>query len=192
MAHRIYVLGCAGALADALRESAGAAGLRVIDVRVDEDHAEVDAEGDGSPDWGCEILDVVDVGSLEGSADPLGRALGLMARGRFWEAHEVLEPAWRASSGRPRELLGLLVRCCAAAVHAQRGRPDSAASIAARALAAADPSIVPALRRECESAGAAAALRAFARGALESRALDELPIRKARAPTIGFSSSLDR
>jgi len=67
MTRRIYILDCAGASRDELRSRALAAGLRVMDVRLDEDHAEVDADGDGIPDWGCATVDVVEVSSLRGA-----------------------------------------------------------------------------------------------------------------------------
>ncbi len=146
----------------------------MIDVRVDVDHSEVDAEGEGEPDWGCEVLEAVDVESLEGQAGST-RGLELMSRGRFWEAHEVLEAALRSSAGQARDELQFLIRCCAAAVHLQRGDRGAAARIAARAVASLDPSRASGglleLRSSCASAdpGAIApALRRFARSALEA------------------------
>ncbi len=120
-------------------------------MRVDADHSELDVEGDGEPDWGCEVLDVVSLADLDREApeDRLRRGLELMASGRFWEAHEVLEPAWHSSTGPERERLALLIRCCAAAVHVQRGRPESAARIAEGAAATAPDERLGALLKSC-------------------------------------------
>jgi uncharacterized protein len=44
--------------------------------------------------------------------------------GEFYEAHELLEPAWMgASAEAERELLSGLIKLAAAFVHAQRGNP---------------------------------------------------------------------
>ena len=176
MARRIYVLNCADRSRDALRAAAEAAGLHVIDVRLDSDHSEVDAEGHGVPDWECEVLDEVDVESLEHvrEASPLRRGLELMSSGRFWEAHEVLESAWRPSTGPAKDALGFLIKCCAAAVHLQRGNREAAARVASRAAAVfVDPSCMggalSGLRSSCASIEPdfmSRVLREFARGAL--------------------------
>jgi len=174
MTRRIYILDCAGASRDELRSRALAAGLRVMDVRLDEDHAEVDVDGDGIPDWGCATVDVVEVSSLEGAGDPVRRGLELMASGRFWEAHEVLESPWHDTPGSAGESLGFLVKCCAAAVHVQRGRMESALGIVGRSTTAdVDQSylggLVAGLRNECRGADRRLTriLREFARRALE-------------------------
>lgn len=167
------MLGCAGASRDELRSRALAAGLRVIDVRLDDDHAEVDVEGEGCADWGCAVLDVVDVETIEGAGDPLRRGLELMSMGRFWEAHEVLESLWRGTPGLAGGSLGFLVKCCAAAVHAQRGRMESAREIARRSMAAPVDErylggLLADLRRECGAPDRdlGRVLREFARRAL--------------------------
>ena len=178
MARRIYVLNCADLSRDALRAAAEAAGLHVIDVRLDSDHSEVDAEGRGMPEWECDVLDVVDLGSLEHASEvaPLRRGLELMSSGRFWEAHEVLESAWHSSTGPAKDALGFLIKCCAAAVHLQRGGYEAAARVASRAAAVSvDPSCMGGalseLRSSCASMepdSISRILREFAIGALGS------------------------
>lgn len=176
MTRRIYILNCTDRSKEALKATAQAAGLRAIDVRLDVDHSEVDVEGQGVPEWECEVLDVVDVGSLEhvSGISPLRRGLELMSSGRFWEAHEVLESAWHSSAGPAKDALGFLIKCCAAAVHLQRGDHETAARVASRAAAVSvDPSCMSGalseLRSSCASIepdSISRVLREFAAGAL--------------------------
>ncbi|MGC8696611.1 MAG: DUF309 domain-containing protein [Conexivisphaera sp.] len=159
-----------------MKAIAQAAGLRVIDVRLDVDHSEVDVEGQGMPEWECEVLDVVDVGSLEHASEiaPLRRGLELMSSGRFWEAHEVLESVWHSSTGPAKDALGFLIKCCAAAVHLQRGGYETAVRVASRAASVSvDNScmggMLSELRSSCasiEPGSISLVLREFAIGAL--------------------------
>ncbi|RME05713.1 MAG: DUF309 domain-containing protein [Deltaproteobacteria bacterium] len=54
--------------------------------------------------------------------------------GAFFEAHELWEDLWRASSGFPRDLLQGLVQISAGFVHAQRGNRKGALSLCAKGL----------------------------------------------------------
>jgi hypothetical protein len=53
---------------------------------------------------------------------------------RYWECHEVLEGVWRTKQGEEKSLLQGLILVCAAFVHHQKGEPDVALSVMARAL----------------------------------------------------------
>ncbi|MCS7141888.1 MAG: DUF309 domain-containing protein [Candidatus Nitrosocaldus sp.] len=53
---------------------------------------------------------------------------------RYWEAHEMLEGAWRDSTGDEKELLQGIILVCAALVHAQKAEHDVCISILRRAL----------------------------------------------------------
>ncbi|GBC72878.1 hypothetical protein HRbin04_00273 [archaeon HR04] len=53
---------------------------------------------------------------------------------RYWEAHEVLEGAWKDSKGDEKELIQGIILVCAALVHAQKAEYDICISILARAL----------------------------------------------------------
>jgi hypothetical protein len=48
-------------------------------------------------------------------------AVALYNAGRFWEAHEVLETVWRATTGRERECWQGLILAAAAMLHRERG-----------------------------------------------------------------------
>ena len=54
---------------------------------------------------------------------------------RFFEAHEVLEDAWRAQRGAERERLHGLIHCAVARYQHNRGNPEGAARQLARARA---------------------------------------------------------
>jgi len=53
---------------------------------------------------------------------------------RFWEAHEVLEGAWKKSKGKEKELVQGIILVAAALVHYQKNENDICLSIFNRAL----------------------------------------------------------
>ncbi|MFN4336180.1 MAG: DUF309 domain-containing protein [Candidatus Nitrosocaldus sp.] len=53
---------------------------------------------------------------------------------RYWEAHEVLEGAWKSSKGDEKGLIQGIILVCAALVHAQKAEYDICLSILGRAL----------------------------------------------------------
>ena len=53
---------------------------------------------------------------------------------RFWECHEVLEGAWKKSSGKEKDLIQGLILVAAAMVHYQKYENDICISIFQRAL----------------------------------------------------------
>jgi uncharacterized protein len=53
---------------------------------------------------------------------------------RYWECHEVLEAAWRLSSGGEKRHLQGIILVCAAFVHHQKGEDEVALSILRRAI----------------------------------------------------------
>ncbi len=53
---------------------------------------------------------------------------------RYWECHEVLEGAWRLSSGDERRYLQGIILVCAAFVHHQKGEDEVALSVLRRAI----------------------------------------------------------
>jgi uncharacterized protein len=55
--------------------------------------------------------------------EPLERGLGLIRDGRFFEAHEELELAWRAAKAAERDFYQGLVHVAVAWYQAGRGRP---------------------------------------------------------------------
>jgi len=60
----------------------------------------------------------------EGRAAALEAFVAAYAAGEFFEAHELLEPAWMGSADpAERELFQGLIKLAAAFVHAQRGNP---------------------------------------------------------------------
>jgi hypothetical protein len=59
--------------------------------------------------------------------------LRLFGAGRFFEAHEVWEGAWRTARGGRRVLLWGLIQVAAACHHLRRGRTRPAARLLARA-----------------------------------------------------------
>lgn len=72
----------------------------------------------------------------EGTGPRVRQALSLIAAGLFFEAHERLEPAWRAAQGDERRVLQGIIQAAAFWHHAHRGGPPAGASrLAAKALA---------------------------------------------------------
>ncbi|MGD0319648.1 MAG: DUF309 domain-containing protein [Nitrososphaerales archaeon] len=53
---------------------------------------------------------------------------------RYWECHEVLEGAWRLSSGDEKRYLQGIILVCAAFVHHQKGEDEVALSVLRRAV----------------------------------------------------------
>ena len=64
----------------------------------------------------------------------LARGIEHFNRGEFFQAHEELEDAWRASSGEHRLFLQGLTQAAVALHHHSTGNRDGAASVLARAL----------------------------------------------------------
>lgn len=78
--------------------------------------------------------------------DPVERGLGLARAGRFLEAHEAFEEAWRAAAGPRKAALQALVHACVAREHERRGnatgarlQTEKARARLASASASADP-----------------------------------------------------
>jgi predicted metal-dependent hydrolase len=74
--------------------------------------------------------------------EPLEQGLGLIRKGRFFEAHEELELVWRAADASERDFYQGLVHVAVAWYQAGRGRPIATGSQldkAARRLAAFAP-----------------------------------------------------
>jgi predicted metal-dependent hydrolase len=74
---------------------------------------------------------------------PLQAGLALIRAGRYFEAHEELETAWRAAPPEERDFLQGLVHVAVAWYHAERGNPNGAERQLAKArrrLAAYAPS----------------------------------------------------
>ncbi len=77
---------------------------------------------------------------------------------RYWECHEVLEGAWRLSSGDEKRYLQGIILVCAAFVHHQKGEDEVALSVLRRAVKQLDFGVpcyngieVNPLRRRAES-----------------------------------------
>ncbi len=60
-------------------------------------------------------------------------AMFLIKEERYWEAHEVLENQWQASSGIKRITYQYIILLCAAGVHMQHGHADICRNIIERA-----------------------------------------------------------
>ncbi len=104
------------------------------------------------------------------------RGIELIHRGEYFEAHEVLEAAWRAEPGPIRELYRGLLQAAVAAYHLERGNWRGAWKVAGRALRhlAPWPEVVlgidvAALRRDV------AALRTLAQRAMEGEMPEAVP-----------------
>ena len=104
------------------------------------------------------------------------RGIALINRGEYFEAHEVLEAAWRAEPGPIRELYRGLLQAAVAAYHLERGNWRGAWKVAGRALRHLTPwpevvlgIDVAALRRDV------AALRTLAQRAMEGEIPEAVP-----------------
>jgi len=64
----------------------------------------------------------------------MARGVEHFNRGEFFQAHEELEDAWRASSGEPRLFLQGLTQAAVALHHHSTGNREGATSVLARAL----------------------------------------------------------
>ncbi len=79
-----------------------ASGHDVVNIRIDEDHLEVDVRG-GDPQGiaaavGGRVIDYAEVGKEADSVcDALREYVRYFNARRYWEAHEVLESVWRMS-----------------------------------------------------------------------------------------------
>lgn len=71
-----------------------------------------------------------------GKYDIIRKGIELFNDERFWEAHEVLEEAWKMSIGEEKSIIKGLILVCAAFVHLQKGNVKSSRSTAARAFKA--------------------------------------------------------
>ena len=72
---------------------------------------------------------------IQGTAgSPVARAAILWRHGLFFEAHEVLEPHWLATSGDEREGLKGLIQAAGVYVHREAGHETAAASLARKAV----------------------------------------------------------
>lgn len=67
-------------------------------------------------------------------AEHLARGLKLFAAGRYFEAHEELESAWRVAARQERFFLQGLIHSAAAMHHASRGNLEGAVLQARRAM----------------------------------------------------------
>ena len=73
--------------------------------------------------------------ALCASKSPVARAAILMGHGLYFEAHEVLEPHWRAAAGAEKEVLRGLIQAAGAYVHREAGHDAAAARLARKAVA---------------------------------------------------------
>lgn len=71
-------------------------------------------------------------------AQTLAEAQRLLDEGRAFQAHEVLEAAWKAAPDDERELWRGLAQLAVALTHAQRGNPVGAVALLARAAVRLD------------------------------------------------------
>ncbi|MEM4309780.1 MAG: DUF309 domain-containing protein [Candidatus Nitrosocaldus sp.] len=122
---------------------AGLEGVEVRDVRVASKHIELDVSVEQSmlnklliemeriaPTLGYTKIDEKSMSKDE----RILHARDLFNAERYWEAHEVLEGAWKDSKGDEKELIQGIILVCAALVHAQKAEYDVCISILARAL----------------------------------------------------------
>lgn len=77
------------------------------------------------------LLDTPTLAFSEGEA--IAGGVALFNEERFWEAHEVLEQAWRSAQGVERETIQSLILTCAAFVHYQKGENEICISVLRRA-----------------------------------------------------------
>ncbi len=129
--------------ASKISADAGLCTVEIRDVRVARRHVELDVSITPS------MLNTL-LKELEGIAPVLGYteimeghmskderiayARELFNNERYWEAHEVLEGAWKISQGDEKELIQGIILVCAALVHAQKAEYDVCLSILGRAL----------------------------------------------------------
>ncbi len=66
------------------------------------------------------------------AADPIREGIRLFNEGFFFEAHEILEQAWRAERGEPRLFLQGLIQVCAGFHHFQNGNLNGALELLQR------------------------------------------------------------
>ena len=139
--------GDAGRTTDSLRRIASSIGGRAVNAKkTSYGSVEVDVFMNSLQDFRLFISAVEPLGRVEFWKDlqvtppnlSRPRALAESARlfngERFWEAHEVLESAWRVSEGDEKRLLQGLILTCAAFVHLQKDEKDVALGVARRAI----------------------------------------------------------
>ncbi len=68
------------------------------------------------------------------TADQLRHGIALFNAARFYDAHEALEDAWRATSGEPKRFLQGLTQAAVALHHHATGNLAGARSVLARAI----------------------------------------------------------
>lgn len=76
----------------------------------------------------------MDEGEGPPPADPLAEGVRLFNTGFYFEAHEVLEEAWREERGESRRFLQGLIQLCAGYHHWTNGNPVGAASLFEKAI----------------------------------------------------------
>jgi hypothetical protein len=95
----------------------------------------------------------------------LGRAARLADAGLFFEAHELLEPAWMRAEGRERTALQALIQVAVACHHAEHGNRAGAVSLLAEGLAKlVEAGAVLPLRTEAWAGALGTALEALRAG----------------------------
>ncbi len=67
-------------------------------------------------------------------ADPIREGIRLFNEGFFFEAHEILEEAWRAERGHPRLFLQGLIQLCAGFHHFQNRNLNGALELLQRGM----------------------------------------------------------
>jgi hypothetical protein len=72
--------------------------------------------------------------ALAAGGSAMDRVAILWRHGLYFEAHEILEPIWQASTGAEREGLQGLIQAAGAHVHQAAGHPAAAASLARKAI----------------------------------------------------------
>jgi hypothetical protein len=90
---------------------------------------------DAWADWGrpWTVRDLAILGPTDPAA-AMPEARALWNEQRFWEVHEVLEGAWKASRDPDRRWLQGFILAAASGVHQQRNEPQVLATLLAKAL----------------------------------------------------------
>lgn len=73
--------------------------------------------------------------ALSVAASPLAQAAVLWRHGLYFEAHDILEPHWRAASGPAREGLQGLIQAAGVYLHREAGHDATAVRLARKAVA---------------------------------------------------------
>lgn len=106
---------------------------------------EIDVFARSEADFGLFLAAIEPVANIQFTADlnsapphrdvaqAVGDARELFNAERYWEAHEVLEGAWRTLSGQEKSFVQGVILVCAAFVHHQKGEDDVGLGVLSRA-----------------------------------------------------------